>query len=100
MSKKLYRSETDKMIGGVCGGLAEYFNIDSSIVRLIFVFVLLYGGSGLLAYLILWVVLPSSSSLDLSSDEVISKNAQEIKEKVEKSAKGIKREVKSDTKEK
>lgn len=100
MSKKLYRSETDKMIGGVCGGMAEYFNIDSSIVRLIFIFVLLYGGSGLLVYLILWVVLPSSSSLDLSSDEVISKNTQEIKEKVEKSAQGIKREIKSDTKKK
>jgi len=100
MSKKLYRSEKDRMIGGVCGGLAEYFNIDSSIFRLIFVFVLLYGGSGLLVYLILWVVLPSSSSLDLSSEEVISKNTQEIKEKVVKSTQGIKKEVKSDTKKK
>ena len=98
MSKKLYKSETDKMIGGVCGGLAEYFNIDSSIIRLIFVFILLYGGSGLLAYLILWIVLPSSSSLNLSSDEVISQNTQEIKEKVQKSIRGIKSEVKSDTK--
>ena len=58
MYKKLYRSVTDKMVGGVCGGLAEYFDIDPVIVRLIFVLAVIFGGSGILAYIILWIIIP------------------------------------------
>ena len=58
MAKKLYRSRTDSMIGGVCGGLAEYFDVDSTLVRLAAVALTLAGGSGVLAYLILWLVVP------------------------------------------
>lgn len=58
MYKKLYRSVTDKMIGGVCGGLAEYFEIDPVLVRLIFVLAVIFGGSGILAYIILWIIVP------------------------------------------
>lgn len=57
--KKLYRSSTNKKIAGVCGGLAEYFDIDATIVRIIFVILLLPGGfPGLIPYLILWAVMP------------------------------------------
>tara|TARA_Y100000310_G_scaffold198571_1_gene198602 strand:+ start:620 stop:814 length:195 start_codon:yes stop_codon:yes gene_type:complete len=58
MKKRLYRSETNKMIGGVAGGLGDYFNADPVVIRLLFVLVVLLGGSGILAYLILWVVVP------------------------------------------
>ncbi|MFO7448008.1 MAG: PspC domain-containing protein [Ignavibacteriaceae bacterium] len=58
MDKKLYRSTKDKMIGGVAAGLAEYFDIDATIVRVIFVVSLFLGGAGILAYIILWVVVP------------------------------------------
>jgi phage shock protein C len=59
MEKKLYRSRTDRKIAGVCGGLAEYFNIDPTIVRVIAVAMLLPGGApGILAYLILWAIVP------------------------------------------
>jgi phage shock protein C len=58
MKKRLYRSETNKMIGGVAGGLGDYFNIDPVLLRLLFVLVVLLGGSGILAYLILWIVVP------------------------------------------
>ena len=58
MYKKLYRSVTDKMVGGVCGGLADYFAIDPVIVRLIFVLAVIFGGSGILAYIILWIIIP------------------------------------------
>jgi len=58
MYKKLYRSVTDKMLAGVCGGLAEYFAIDPVIIRLIFVLAVIFGGSGILAYIILWIVIP------------------------------------------
>ena len=56
--KRLYRSRNDRMIGGVCGGLAEYFNIDPVLVRVITVVVGLFALSGVLAYLILWIVVP------------------------------------------
>ena len=56
--KKLYRSRTDRMIAGVCGGLAERFNIDSTWMRLIFLLFFLLGGSALLVYLIMWLVVP------------------------------------------
>ena len=58
MKKKLYRSRKDKMLGGVAGGLAEYFEIDPTLVRIAFVVTLMLGGTGMLAYLILWIVVP------------------------------------------
>lgn len=63
MKKKLYVSQTDKKIAGVCGGLAEYFNIDSTIVRLIFV---VFGltGSGILAYIIAMVIMPTDTFVE------------------------------------
>ncbi|STX28019.1 phage shock protein C, PspC [Legionella beliardensis] len=56
--KKLYRSRTDKKIAGVCGGLAAYFNLDPLWIRLIFVLFFLVGGSALLLYVILWLLVP------------------------------------------
>ncbi len=52
MKKKLYRSRKDYMIAGVSGGIAEYFDIDSTLVRLLTVFVVLLGGAGVVAYII------------------------------------------------
>jgi len=57
-TKKLYRSRTDKMIGGVSGGLATYFDIDVVIFRLLFVLLVLFGGGGLIAYIVMWIVVP------------------------------------------
>ncbi len=57
-TKKLYRSRVDRKIGGVCGGLGEYFGIDPTLVRLLFVLGLLFVGGTLLAYLILLIVIP------------------------------------------
>mgnify|MGYP003100736613 FL=1 len=56
--KKLYKSSTDKKLAGVCGGIAEYFNIDSTLVRLGWVLFSLLGGSGLLAYIIAAIIMP------------------------------------------
>jgi phage shock protein PspC (stress-responsive transcriptional regulator) len=54
------------MIAGVAGGLAEYFNIDPVIIRIIFVFVVLSGGAGILVYIILWIVLPYDYEIGIS----------------------------------
>lgn len=58
-SKKLYRSKTDKMISGVCGGLAQYFGVDATLVRLVFALLVFFGvGSGILLYIIMAIVVP------------------------------------------
>ena len=56
--KRLYRSRTDRKIAGVCGGLAAYFDMDPVIPRLVWVVFALAAGTGLLAYLICWLVIP------------------------------------------
>jgi len=57
--KRLYRSTTDMKIAGVCGGLAEYFKIDPTIIRIIFIILLLPGGfPGFIPYVIMWIVVP------------------------------------------
>ncbi|MFA7637508.1 MAG: PspC domain-containing protein [Monoglobales bacterium] len=59
MDKKLYKSNVDKKLCGVCGGIAEYFDVDSTIVRLIWVLFGLTAGSGLLAYIIAALIMPN-----------------------------------------
>ena len=62
--KKLYRSETDKKIAGICGGLGEYFDVDPTVWRVIFIILLLPGGiPGLIPYLILWLIVPTESEI-------------------------------------
>lgn len=61
MPKKLYRSQSNRYICGVCGGIAEYFNIDPTIVRLIFALVGLGGGSGIIFYIIAAIVIPNEA---------------------------------------
>lgn len=61
--RKLYRSNTNRKLCGVCGGLAEHFDIDPTIIRLIFIFLTLFGGGGLLIYLICALVIPKSPIL-------------------------------------
>jgi len=58
MEKRLQRSRTEKMLGGVCGGLAEYFNVDPTLVRVIWIAITLLAGVGILLYIILWLVVP------------------------------------------
>ena len=62
MEKKLYRSKSEKKLAGVCGGLAKYFNIDPTLVRLGLVAFCLLGGSGILAYIICAFVIPEEPS--------------------------------------
>ena len=62
MQKKFYLSRTDKKIGGVCGGIAEYFNIDSLLVRIVFVILVFGIGTGLWAYLLLWLLAPKNQA--------------------------------------
>jgi phage shock protein PspC (stress-responsive transcriptional regulator) len=61
MARRLYRSRKQRMLGGVCGGVAEYFNLDPTVVRLIWAFLALFPGTmpvGLFGYLLCWLIIP------------------------------------------
>ena len=58
--KRLMRSWSDRKIAGVCGGLAEYFDLDPTLLRVVWVLLVLCAGTGLLAYIVMWIVVPSA----------------------------------------
>ena len=57
-TRKLYRSKTDRKLAGVCGGLAQYFGVDATLIRVLFVLLAVLGGSGLLLYVAMWIIIP------------------------------------------
>lgn len=79
MEKRLYRSRGDKVFGGVCGGLAKYFNLDVVIVRIIFVVSALIWGLSFVLYLVLWIAVPPEPVKFGASSEVTSGSAEEEK---------------------
>jgi phage shock protein PspC (stress-responsive transcriptional regulator) len=80
MKAKLYRSTTDRMIAGVCGGLGAYLDIDPVVVRIFFVLLTLAGG-GVLIYLLLWILIPYPEQGEVASATTIRAGAQEIAER-------------------
>lgn len=78
-TKRLYRSERNRMLAGVAGGIAEYFGIDPTIVRVVFVLLTIWGGSGILIYLLLWFIVPTESSVGQPlSEDTVKANAKEF----------------------
>lgn len=81
--KKLYRSTDDRWLAGVCGGLAKYFNVDPTLVRVIFVVLALIGLGGVIIYLVLWVIIPPEPTeeeqaiIDKIIDEEIAEETAE-----------------------
>jgi phage shock protein C len=80
--KKMHRSSTDKIIFGVCGGIAEYLEVDSLAIRIIFLFLTFAGGSGVFVYLILALLMPKEAN-----EKDIAKNSKEMNEDLMQSAK-------------
>lgn len=85
-SKKLYRSRTDRIIAGVCGGLGEYFNTNSNIVRLIFILLVFFQGLGVILYVVLLILVPLKPGGEISVNR---------EKKVEEMVKGIKKKASS-----
>ncbi len=69
-SKKLYRIPSEGMIAGICAGLGEYLGLDPTVVRLVFVLLAFGGGSGVLIYIIMWLIVPIKPESALTSVEV------------------------------
>lgn len=74
LKKKLYRSRKDEHFAGVCGGIAEYLGIDSTIVRLLFVAFALAGGPGILVYIILAFVVPEEPEIPQTTAEKVKRD--------------------------
>ncbi len=81
MARTLYRTEKDKMIGGVCGGLGKYFDIDPTIVRLFFALIFFGYGSGAMIYVLLLIIMPSE--LMLKTQNTAKENQPESSESAE-----------------
>lgn len=81
-TKKLYLSQEDKMIAGVCGGIAEYLNIDAIWVRLVFLITMFTSGVGLIAYIIFWILVPENPNQKRSERTVAEEKVSEISEKI------------------
>lgn len=84
--KKLYRSRENAMLGGVCAGLAEYFDVDPSLIRLATVILLFAGGTGILAYIVAWIIIPQGPLVSkATATESDSENQKEVTESPDKS---------------
>lgn len=83
---RLTRSETDKMVAGVCGGIAAYLDIDSVFIRLAFVLLVIASGIGVAIYLIMWIVMPRESAATASDAEVMQDNIKDLKATVSSGA--------------
>ncbi len=83
ISRQLYRSQTDRVLGGVSGGLADYFEVDSTLIRIIFIILFFSGGAGILLYLVLWLIVPSKPGKKIAEEETIKENVEEIKTRAE-----------------
>jgi phage shock protein C len=92
--RRLYRSEKERLLGGVCGGLAEYFKTDPVLVRVIFVILTFFPtGLGLVAYIVLWIITPQASSAELSAKEAVKENIEELKETATEAGKKVKEHI-------
>ena len=91
MRDRLYRSRTDRMIWGVCGGLGEYLDMDSTIIRVLMVLLAFANGIGILAYLILTLIVPLEDSKAAEIKETLRENVEEMKQ----TAKGLGQELRS-----
>lgn len=73
-SKHLYRKPEGRIVAGVCTGLADYLGIDTTLIRLVFAVLTVFGGSGVLLYLIAWVVVPDEGEKSSIAENLVKKN--------------------------
>jgi phage shock protein C len=80
--KRYYRSETDKIIAGVCGGLAQTLHISPLLLRIAFVIAAMINGIGLVAYVLLWLFMASEHAAFKNTDEMVRQNVHEMRQRV------------------
>lgn len=86
--RRLYRSEEDRMLAGICGGLAEYLDIDPTVIRVLFVVAGMLGG-GVFLYLAMWLIVPTRSKVGADPREIAEDAVREARESVERGAEEV-----------
>lgn len=81
MQKKLYKSTKNKVLTGTCGGIGEYFNIDPTIIRLVFVVILFFGGSGIIVYIVAALIIPNAPVDDFDNFDTMEQANKNYKER-------------------
>ncbi len=89
MADRMYRSEHDRMIAGVCGGLADHLGVDPTLVRLAFVLLAFLHGVGILIYLAMAVIVPRESAVEMAPREVVRSNAREYGDEARRAVAGV-----------
>lgn len=77
-SKRLYRQQSDGVLGGVCAGLARYTSVDAGLIRAVFVILTLVNGLGILLYMLLWAIIPDRSRSELGGETAIEANIEDM----------------------
>ena len=77
-SKRLYRSRSDRMLAGVCGGIGAYFDIDGTVIRLLFVLFALVFGGGLLLYIFLLIIMPIEPDFPMGGETVVEEEIEQV----------------------
>jgi phage shock protein C len=96
MEKRLYRSRSDRMIAGVCGGLGEYLGVDPVWLRLFFVLLLFATGFGFWAYLILWIIVPEEGREPAAPGDTVQANVQEMADRAREFGQSLQRGLQRD----
>lgn len=96
---RLYRSDTDRLMAGVCGGLGEYFDVDPLWIRLAFVLLVFANGLGVVAYLALWLFMPPKAQASLTPRQTLKENTEELKERAKELVRKMKNPFQGDAEE-
>jgi phage shock protein PspC (stress-responsive transcriptional regulator) len=92
IDKRLLRNTKNKLLAGVAAGIADYFDLDPNVIRFLFIVLTAFGGSGILMYLLLWLLLPSDMSEANDSRDTVKENVQQMKDVVKDFTDQIKKE--------
>lgn len=84
--RRLYRSESDRMIGGVSGGLGEFFGVDPTLVRIAFLVLAFMGGAGIPIYVAMWIIVPNASRVGVTGRDSATDAATEMRDVVQRGA--------------
>jgi phage shock protein C len=96
MEKKLFRSRSERMIAGVCGGLGEYLGVDPVWLRLFFILLLFATGFGFWAYLILWIIVPEEGRESGTPGDTVQANVQDMADRAREFGQSIQRGLRGD----
>lgn len=75
---RLYRSRTDTIVAGVCGGIGNYLKVDPILFRILFVFGILIGGGGLIAYIVMWIIVPVENTITINTNKMETENTNNL----------------------